>query len=140
MIRVDLQGVQDLRRALDSIHENEINWIKRQIAIAVINIQREARRECPVDTGRLRSSIQWKLANRGLAATVYSDAFYAPYVEYGTGKYALNGAGRSTPWVYYYAKIGRMVRTEGRRPKLMLTKAANNEMPELRRRILEYHG
>jgi HK97 gp10 family phage protein len=45
-------------------------------------IQNDARRRCPVDTGRLRSSITVKRSAQGV--TVGSNVEYAGYVEYGT--------------------------------------------------------
>lgn len=140
MTRFDLQGVQDVRRILDSIYTNELNWIKRQVQIAAINVQREARRDCPADTGRLRSSIQFKFFNGGTVTRIYSDAYYAPYVEWGTGKYAHFGNGRQTPWKYYYTRIGRYVVTEGMKPRLMMTKAWKKELPELSNRIRQFRG
>lgn len=55
----------------------------------------------PVDTGRLRNSIAHKVStDRGeTAAYIGTNLEYAPYVEFGTGKYAESG-GRPTPWVY----------------------------------------
>ena len=140
MICMDLSGVQEVERVLSSIYTNELNWIKRQVQIAAINVQRNARRECPVDTGRLRSSIQFKFFNMGTITRIYSDAYYAPYVEWGTGRYAYFGNGRQTPWMYYYQKIGRFVRTEGRKPVLMMTKAWNKELPMLALRIKRFGG
>lgn len=43
-----------------------------------------AKRLCPVDTGRLRSSIRPRISAGDLSAEVYTDVEYAGYVEYGT--------------------------------------------------------
>ena len=43
-----------------------------------------AKRLCPVDTGRLRSSIRPRLDAAKLDAEVYTDVYYAEYVEFGT--------------------------------------------------------
>ena len=54
---------------------------------------------CPVDTGRLRSSIAHTVVEG--VAYIGTNTEYAPYVEYGTGHYSTVGGG--TPkerWVY----------------------------------------
>lgn len=52
-----------------------------------VNIQSSAKMHCPVDTGRLRSSIQTTPVHEtstGLAVRVGSNVNYARYVELGT--------------------------------------------------------
>lgn len=140
MIHVDMAGVNTATRAINSVRINELNWIKRNIKIAAINVQRNARVACPVDTGRLRSSIKYKFYNRGTMARVYSDVEYAIYVEYGTGRYAYHGNGRQSPWLFYYDRIGRFVLTYGQKPVLMFTKAWKVEMPLLKTRVRRFGG
>lgn len=55
----------------------------REIAAEIAD---DARRLCPVDTGVLRSSIDWVW--EGGAALIVADAPYAGYVELGTSKMA----------------------------------------------------
>jgi HK97 gp10 family phage protein len=54
----------------------------------VIQVEATAKRLCPVDTGRLRSSITHELGvdSRGLVGTVGTNVTYAPYVEFGTSR------------------------------------------------------
>jgi HK97 gp10 family phage protein len=51
-----------------------------------IQVERAAKRYCPVDTGRLRSSITHEISTdaKGLLATIGTNVEYAPYVELGT--------------------------------------------------------
>lgn len=53
-----------------------------------IRVQRGAKRNCPVDTGRLRSSIAEELGSdsQGLVEVVGTDVDYAPHVEFGTSR------------------------------------------------------
>jgi len=53
---------------------------------AAIQVERNAKRLCPVDTGRLRSSISHDLGRdgRGLVGSVGTNVEYAPHVEFGT--------------------------------------------------------
>jgi HK97 gp10 family phage protein len=55
---------------------------------AALDTQREAKTLAPVDTGRLRASIRPRFYSQGLAADVYTDVEYAPFVEFGTRKMA----------------------------------------------------
>lgn len=52
----------------------------------VLRVHAAARRLCPVDMGRLRSSIRWSIRqdSRGLVGLVGSDVNYALYVHEGT--------------------------------------------------------
>ena len=58
--------------------------VKAEINKSALRIQRRAKERCPVDTGRLRASIQLKSYNNGLTMTVGTIVKYAPYVEFGT--------------------------------------------------------
>ena len=51
-----------------------------------------------VGEGALLNSIQYNI--EGTVGIVGSNLFYAPYVEFGTGDYAVNGDGRTPYWVY----------------------------------------
>jgi len=51
-----------------------------------IRAERAAKRLCPVDTGRLRASITWRIDRdaKGLLALIGTTVHYAAYVEFGT--------------------------------------------------------
>lgn len=68
-----------------------------------------------IDGGHLKDSIEVKYSKGGLRAVITVGAFYAVYVEYGTGIYAEDGNGRQDPWVYYDRKLRRWVFTRGMR-------------------------
>jgi HK97 gp10 family phage protein len=57
-------------------------YLKRQ----GLRVQRLAKRNCPVDTGRLRSSITEALGSdsQGLVERIGTDVEYALHVEFGT--------------------------------------------------------
>jgi HK97 gp10 family phage protein len=60
--------------------------IARALLSLAIQVETAAKRRCPVDTGRLRSSISHELRvdSTGLHAVIGTNVIYAPYVEYGT--------------------------------------------------------
>ena len=61
--------------------------LKEKKAIALASIGQEcegyAKKNCPVDTGRLRNSITNKVVKSEDAVYVGTNVEYAPYVEYG---------------------------------------------------------
>ena len=89
-------------------------------AQAVINLTRNG----SVDTGRLRSSIEYEVEDDTMI--VGTNVEYAPYIEMGTGIYAEEG-GRPTPWRYVDAKgIGHW--THGQHPKPYLRPALKDHL------------
>lgn len=98
----------------------EIMEEKLKLACAVI--EGNAKSRCPVDTGRLRNSITYKV--EGLEGAVGTNVVYAPYMEVGTGIYASAGNGRKSPWVYKKLD-GTFVKTNGNKPTHFLENGAN---------------
>jgi HK97 gp10 family phage protein len=88
---------------------------------ACLLVENEAKRKCPVDTGQLRQSITHKI--EGNVGVVGTNVEYAPYVEYGTGKYAVAGNGRQTPWAYQDTETGEWIWTEGAKAQPFLEPA-----------------
>ena len=88
--------------------------------------ERYAKDLCPVDTGNLRNSISHETDDD----TVYvgTNVEYAPYIEFGTGKYA-EGGGRPTPWRYQDDK-GDWHTTNGMKPQPFLRPAIDNHLDE----------
>ena len=135
-IDIDIDEIiGNMQRAVDQYK----NKIKRETLRAAMNIQNNARINCPVDMGRLRSSIRYMVINDGYGALIFSDVFYAPYVEYGTGMFASNGRGRRTPWSYFSTRFG-WTTTRGQKPKFMITNAWLQERPKLLERLSRIRG
>ena len=58
--------------------------IQKQVDRSALNIDREAKKLVPVDTGRLKTSIG---IDRGeMMADIGTNVYYAPYVEFGTSR------------------------------------------------------
>lgn len=82
-----------------------------------------------VDTGDMRDSIQSHITESSIEKIedeVGPEVKYAIYQEYGTGIYAENGQGRSTPWVYR-RKDGTFITTRGNRPHPFVRPTAIND-------------
>lgn len=60
--------------------------VARELLKIVRKVEGEAKRNCPVDTGRLRSSITSTLGKdeEGVYGVAGTDVEYAPHVEFGT--------------------------------------------------------
>jgi HK97 gp10 family phage protein len=93
------------------------------------NVEAPAKERCPVDTGLLRTSIHTmvtRVTGNHVTVQTGTNVVYAPYVEFGTGIYAVSGTGRQTPWIYEYK--GRkgtpgIRTTRGQKPQPFLTVA-----------------
>lgn len=109
--------------------------LKRALDRGCIVVENDAKRRCPVGkTGLLRASIKHRVNdNEGIIGT---EVEYAPYREFGTGKYAEKGDGRKTPWVYHTAD-GEFHFTEGMEPAPFLRPALEENVAEIGRVILD---
>ena len=76
--------------ALRELFESPDGEVAKDLQRRALQVDRAAKHLCPVDTGRLRSSITNEIgqADQGLVAAVGTDVEYAPYVELGTSKMA----------------------------------------------------
>ena len=95
--------------------------ISKALNKACLVVENEAKRLCPVDTGDLRNSITHEVDDG--VGIVGTNKEYAPYVEYGTGIFAVEGNGRDTPWSYQDDK-GNWHTTIGQKPQPFLEPAA----------------
>jgi len=81
-------------------------------------VQNAAKQKVPKRTRTLSRSITTAITREGdtVVAQIGPSAPYGKYLEYGTGRYAENGNGRRTPWVYR-GPGGRYYTTEGMKPR-----------------------
>lgn len=76
--------------ALAELFTSPAGEVARDLQRRALQVDRAAKQLCPVDTGRLRSSITNELGQDGdgLVATIGTNVEYAPHVELGTSKMA----------------------------------------------------
>lgn len=88
MFKFEIKGVESVVNKLSSM--NLIVQTETKIALkeAGMKIQADAKRNTLVDTGRLKNSITTEIWNNGLTVTVGTNVKYAPFVEYGTSRWA----------------------------------------------------
>jgi len=117
----------------DQLVEIALHVIGTKMAdYAAENLERSPRR---VDTGRLKNSLTHRVEMDEDAVYAGTNVEYAPYVEYGTGKYA-DGGGRSTPWLVKVPKnaggkwAGKVFITAGMKPNHFLRDALQDHEKE----------
>ena len=113
-------------------HKIEVIQVKDEAVVKALETiglvaERYAKELCPTDTSRLKNSISHQVDDE----TVYvgTNVEYAPYVEFGTGKFAEGGGGRPTPWSYQDDK-GNWHTTNGMKPQPYLKPAIENHLDE----------
>lgn len=79
---IQIKGADKLMRQLRK--NATMADVKTIVRTNGIEMNRTASRLAPVDTGFLRRSIVFAIADGGLTATSTAGAEYAPYLEYGT--------------------------------------------------------
>lgn len=101
---VSIQGIEQLEMRFKKMRDLET--AEKAMKTACFLVEGEAKDKAPKtpnSTGELKGSIQSKVEGVGndITGVVYTNKFYAPYVEYGTGLFAEDGNGRKdVPWRY----------------------------------------
>lgn len=123
---------------MSEVIENLEKAIEKQIPEALYKamekacliVVADAKRNCPVDDGQLRQSIDYQIEQEQEETIGYvgSNVEYAPYVEKGTGIYAADG--RKTPWKYQDAK-GDWHTTAGQKAQPFLQPAIDSNRDKI---------
>jgi len=76
------------QRELDLLFKGPDSAVGKALMKRTLATERQAKRLCPVDTGRLRSSITHEMGgdNEGIVARVGTNVDYARHIEYGTSR------------------------------------------------------
>lgn len=84
-LTISVKGVEETIRNLDLTNKKIAKEVQEQVGKSALNVQYEAKRRCPVDTGALRRSITVEFIGK-MSARVGPHMPYAPFVELGTRK------------------------------------------------------
>lgn len=108
---------EQVKRQLDKAAQLGMEKVLRLVKAA-------AKSGAPVDTGQLRDRINavLKVVNGEVIGMVGSPEQYAIYVEFGTGEFAENGAGRKGGW-FFEGPDGEWHFTRGQKPQKFLRTA-----------------
>lgn len=93
---------KEFERSLEQATLKMIQDMAGNMELACLVIERDAKKNCSVDMGTLRASISHDVDFKtdSIVGSVFSNLDYAPFLEKGTGIYAVDGNGRQDPWVY----------------------------------------
>lgn len=132
-----LEVDQNLQKLLKKFPEATIQAMEK----ATLVVEEEAKENCPVDTGTLRSSITSEVKREGydIAGYVLTNEEYAIHVHFGTGIYS-QGSGRDKAWSFKDRK-GNWVSTIGQEPKPFLQDAINSKQSDVineLKKVLDY--
>jgi HK97 gp10 family phage protein len=83
-VTVSQSDLNRIQKKLSSADARMTKAAQTEITRTAFAIETGAKRRCPVDEGRLRSSIRTDL--KKLAADIGTNVEYAPFVEFGTVK------------------------------------------------------
>ena len=85
VIDIDFRKIERLQKALKRAPALITEELGTAVRDLVLLVEAEAKKLCPVDTGKLRASIT-PVIESWAAGYVGTNTHYAPYVEYGTRK------------------------------------------------------
>lgn len=85
---MSIKGMDSLLRKINSLDGNSQQMLKTAVLQATKKVQGDAKDLAPVDTGRLRNSIQATVEEKDgeIIGKVSTNVEYATYIEFGTGK------------------------------------------------------
>src|SRR5690606_34535288 len=84
-MKLSIKGNQALIKGIRAYEKRSIERTKEELKAWADKTEMDAKRDVPVDTGALQSSIHSTPEKEGLVQTVGTNVDYAPYVEFGTG-------------------------------------------------------
>lgn len=124
----------ELEQGIDNFLQNTLKQcLKQGMEKACLVVERDAKKNCPVDVGRLRDSIEHDVdvQDSTIEGYVGTNVEYAPYVHEGTGIYT--SGGRNTPWFYY--DDGKLIRTVGQQAQPFLQDAVDSNSSKIAKLI-----
>ncbi len=120
------------------IYSDLLRRSKTAVEAGLLIVEAQAKANAPVDSGDLRDHISHKIVTKGkeIEGQVGSPTFYAPYIEYGTGEFAENGAGRKGGWSYV-DEGGKRHFTYGSKPTKFLRNAFRSTKGKVKSVIMD---
>ena len=82
---LNLSGMDNLTKRLKTIQDDLTKGVAEEISASTLKIERDAKRNAPVNVGTLRQSIHAESTLNGLTGKVIVDVPYGAYIEFGTG-------------------------------------------------------
>jgi HK97 gp10 family phage protein len=87
-LKITLRGDKEIIQKIKELEKSADKELRKVVEKSSVHVERQAKRICPVDTGRLRSSIthEVKSQDNKHQGRIGTNVEYAPAVEFGTGK------------------------------------------------------
>lgn len=87
IVKTNAFGFEKVFGKLEKLNEKLDEAIDNELKASALNVETNAKIDCPVDMGTLRRSIHYDAGINGKSKyhAVLSNLKYAPYVEFGTG-------------------------------------------------------
>lgn len=144
-VTVEIIGKDKLLGILNRMRVITAQLVRDAVSRSALAIQGGAKRLCPVDSGRLRSSIGVRFYLGGLAGHIGTNVEYAQPVEFGTGVYGPQQreiviVPKRATVLSWIGKDGQRVFAskvviKGQKPQPFLGPAFDDEMPRFERAI-----
>ena len=84
-VSIEITGLESVKAKLLDVNSSLSINVNKAIMDGGFLVERDAKKRCPVDTGRLRSSINTRKTGN-LEVTVMDGVDYGKFIEYGTSK------------------------------------------------------
>lgn len=123
---VEVQGLDKIITKLDEMASGQD--MAQRLGLACALVERAAKEKAPKDNGELRRSITSKV--EGTVGIVFTPLEYAPYVEFGTGLFAVVQGRQDVPWCYQDEE-GEWHSTSGQKPQPFLGPALRDNRTEI---------
>lgn len=136
-ISVKQSEIRKLTRELALRGKNYEEAITKEVHKSALNIESGAKQNATrtVDEGRLRASIQSELEPGKPSANVHTNVFYAPYIEFGTGRFAASYLADKAAEIKQYAMTFFKTGKGTTRTAPFLFPAMDAEGPQLIKRL-----
>ena len=129
---IKFEGLEDIEKKLANTLKPED--IAAALGKACALVERAAKQKAPKGNGELRRSIASRI--EGEEGVVYTALEYAPYVEFGTGLFAVEGGRKDVPW-HYQDDEGEWHTTSGMKPQPFLFPALDENREAIKRLLRE---
>lgn len=139
-VSIKQSEIQRLARELSKKSEQYEKAVTKEVHKSALNIESRAKQNIStqaVDTGRLRSSIVSELDSGKPSANVHSNVAYAPYVEFGTGRFAASYLADKSKELKQYAMTFFRNGKGRSMTRPFLFPAMDSEGPQLIKRLKE---
>jgi len=84
-VKINSTDLRSLNKKLKNLRQLDKRGFSKELGTTALDIVRMAQKNVVVDKGALKQSIRSEVQNKN--ASIVAGAKYAPYVEFGTGRY-----------------------------------------------------